>query len=47
MKIYNHMSVYAHGLATLYAQGNCVFSDEDVDAMLSEVFLALAKGEKL
>jgi AcrR family transcriptional regulator len=47
MKIYNHMSVYSHGLATLYAQGNCVFSDEDVDEMLSEVFLALAKGEKL
>lgn len=47
MKIYNHMAVYAHGLATLYAQGNCVFSDEDVSRMLSEVFLALAKGEKL
>ena len=47
MKIYNHMSVYAHGLATIYAQGNCVFSDEDVSRMLSEVFLALTKGEKL
>ena len=47
MKIYNHMSVYAHGLATIYAHGNCVFSDEDVSRMLSEVFLALTKGEKL
>ena len=47
MKIYNHMAVYAHGLATLYAHGNCVFSDEDVSQMLSEVFLALTKGEKL
>lgn len=47
MKIYNHMSVYAHGLATLYAHGNCVFSDEDVSRMMSEVFLALTKGEKL
>ena len=47
MKIYNHMSVYAHGIATLYAHGNCVFSDEDVSRMLSEVFLALTKGEKL
>ena len=42
-KLYNHLSVYAHGLAVLYAQGRCVFTDEDVDRMLSEVFLALNK----
>jgi len=46
-KIYNHLSVYAHGLAVLYAQGRCVFTDEDVSTMLTEVFSALAKGEKL
>ena len=46
-KIYNHMAVYAHGLAVLYAQGRCVFTDEDVSAMLSEVFLALTRGEKI
>lgn len=44
-RIYNHLSVYAHGLATLYAQGQCAFTDEDVSRMLSEVFLALMKGE--
>ena len=42
-KIYNHMSVYAHGLAVLYAQGNIVFSMEDVDNLLTEVFHALMK----
>ena len=42
-KLYNHLSVYAHGLAVLYAQGRCVFTDEDVNRMLSEVFLALSK----
>ena len=40
-RIYNHMSVYVHGLAVLFAQGNCIFSDEDVSRMLSEVFVAL------
>lgn len=46
-KIYNHLSVYAHGLAVLYAQGACIFTDEDIDRMLSEVFMALTKGEKI
>ena len=41
--LYNHLSVYVHGLAVLFAQGNCVFSDEDVSNMLSEVFFALKK----
>ena len=45
--IYNHMSVYAHGLAALYAQGRCVFTDEDVSRMLSEVFTALTRKENL
>ena len=43
MRIYNHLSVYTHGLAVLFAQGNCIFSDEDVNNMLSEVFFALKK----
>jgi AcrR family transcriptional regulator len=42
-KIYNHMSVYAFGLAVLCAEKNCVFTDEDIDNMLSELFLALIK----
>lgn len=39
--LYNHISVYVQGLASLYAYGRCVFSEEDVDRMLSEVFFAL------
>ena len=44
--LYNHLSIYTHGLAVLFAQGNCVFTDEDVSRMLSEIFYALTK-EKL
>ncbi len=39
--IYNHLSVYVHGLAMLYAFGHHVFDDGDIDKMLSEVFFAL------
>lgn len=46
-RIYNHLSVYVHGIAVLYAQGRCVFTDEDVSVMLSEMFMALVKGEKI
>ena len=42
--IYNHLSIYTHGLAVLYAQGSCVFSDEEVSRLLSEMFFALTKG---
>lgn len=45
-RIYNHLSVYAHGLAVLYAQRRCVFTMEDVDLMLTEVFAALVRGGK-
>lgn len=38
--IYNHLSVYVQGLASLFAYGRCVFTDEDVDRMLSEAFFA-------
>ena len=44
MRIYNHLSVYTHGLATLAARGNHTFSDEDIDKMLSEVYNSLVKG---
>ncbi len=44
-RLYNHLSIYVHGLAMLYAFGHCVFSDEDVSQMLTEMFLALS-GKK-
>lgn len=45
-RLFNHLSVYAHGLASLFARGRCVFTMEDVRNMLSEVFFALTKEEK-
>ena len=39
--IYNHLSVYTYGLAVLFARKNCVFTMDDVDRMLSELFFAL------
>ncbi|MBE7067651.1 MAG: TetR/AcrR family transcriptional regulator [Ruminococcaceae bacterium] len=41
--IYNHLSVYTHGLAVLFAQGQSVFTMEDVSNMLSEIYHALRK----
>jgi len=41
--LYNHLAVYAHGLAVLFARGQCVFTMEDAERMLSEVFTALKK----
>lgn len=41
-KIYNHLSVYVHGLAVMFAQGGCVFSDDDISRMLSEIFISVS-----
>ena len=40
-KIYNHLSIYAHGLAVLYAGQNSVFSDSETSRLMSEAFFAL------
>ena len=45
-KLYNHLSVYVHGVATLYARGRNVFTDEDVSRMLSELFNSIVKEIK-
>lgn len=42
-KIYNHMAVYAFGIAVLFAKKACIFTIEEVGDMLSEVFLSLMK----
>ena len=44
-KIYNHLAIYVHGLAVMYAMRQNVFTDGDIDKMLTEVFTALMKGE--
>ena len=46
MNIYNHLSVYTHGLAVLFAKRSCVFTMNDVGSMLSEVFMALLRFEQ-
>ena len=46
-KLYNHLSVYVHGIAVMFAQGINVFSDEDVSLMLTEMFQSLIKGGQL
>ena len=40
-KLYNHMSVYAFGFASLYAQRMYLFTMEDISRMMSEVYKAL------
>lgn len=45
MRIYNHLSVYVHGFATLFAFGCEVFTEDDIEKMLSEVFRALKDKE--
>ena len=39
-RIYNHLSIYAHGLAVLYAGQNSVFSDEEISRLMSEAFMS-------
>ena len=46
-KLYNHISIYTHGLAVLFAEGNATFSDEDVSEMLKEAFFAFKEALKL
>lgn len=42
-RLYNHLSIYTHGLAVLFAQGNLTFTFEDADRMLSEMFFCIMK----
>ena len=46
MRLYNHLSVYMHGFAVMFAQGNSMFTMDDVSRMMSEVFKALSNREK-
>ena len=45
-KLYNHLSVYVHGIAVLFAQKQFVFTMDDVSDMLSEVFNALIREDE-
>lgn len=42
-KLYLHLWIYTHGIATLCANRMCVFSAEEINTRLTEVFEALIK----
>lgn len=43
-RLYNHLSVYTYGIAVLYAQKCCMFTMEDVNRMMTDVFTALLRN---
>lgn len=48
-KLYQHLWVYTHGIATLCVTKMCLFSEAEIDNMISEIFigqLKVIKGEK-
>lgn len=44
--LYNHMSVYAYGFASLYMQKIYTYTMEDISRMMTEVFSAIIKAGK-
>lgn len=46
VRLYQHMWIYSHGIATLVATGVCVFSGEEISRQLTEVCSALISNYK-
>ena len=44
--IYTHLTIYTHGIATLIARKVVNFTEENIDGMLTEVFVGLLKELK-
>lgn len=44
--LYRHMWVYTHGIATLCVTKICRFNDEEINTMITEIFLSLLKNIK-
>ncbi|MDE7158585.1 MAG: WHG domain-containing protein [Clostridiales bacterium] len=42
-KLYLHLWIFTHGIATLIASRACKFTDEEIEAMLGEVIIGLLK----
>lgn len=42
-KLYRHLWIYTHGIATLCATKMCVFTGEEISSMMTEVFKGLIK----
>ncbi|MBM9832339.1 TetR/AcrR family transcriptional regulator, partial [Enterococcus faecalis] len=45
-KLYQHMWIYCHGIATLSATKTCFFSSEEISEMVTQVFLSLLEKVK-
>lgn len=48
-RLYRHLWIYTHGIATLCATGTCSFTEQEIQEMLTDVFTGLLKkikGEK-
>ncbi|HKM34220.1 MAG TPA: WHG domain-containing protein [Lachnospiraceae bacterium] len=48
-KLYQHLWIYTHGIATLCATKVCIFSGEEIQTMITEVFMSIfekMKGSK-
>ncbi|MFR7591880.1 MAG: TetR/AcrR family transcriptional regulator [Longibaculum sp.] len=47
LKLYQHLWIYTHGIATLCATKMCQFTSEDIDHMISELFISLLLNIKM
>lgn len=45
-KIYRHMWIYTHGIATLCATKMCIFTEEEISDMMTDVFIPIFKKIK-
>ncbi len=45
-RLYQHLWIYTHGIASLCATKMCRFSPEEISTMLTEVFVSLLKETK-
>ncbi len=46
LRLYRHLWIYTHGIASLCANKTCNFEIEEIESMLSEVFIPLLKDIK-
>lgn len=45
-KLYQHLWIYTHGIATLCATKMCSFTKDEISSMMTEVFISLLKNVK-
>ena len=45
-RLYQHLWIYTHGIGTLCATKVCCFSDEEIEKMMTEIFISLLEKMK-